>query len=94
MYKQFKIASIIFLWLLHVSAMIGIEMGYKDFFLPLTAYNLVYIAFVLVCLYPINKRRDVILFSGIAIAGYLFEVAGVATGKIFGGSIPNMMSMF
>ena len=59
-------------------------MGYKDFFLPLTAYNLLYIAFVLVCLYPINNKRGVIIFSSIAIAGYLFEVAGVATGKIFG----------
>jgi len=84
MYKQFKIASIIFLWLLHVSAMIGIELGYKDFFLPLTAYNLVYIAFILICLYPINNTKGVILFSAIAAAGYLFEVAGVATGKIFG----------
>ena len=84
MQRQFKIASIIFLWLLHVSAMIGIEIGYKDFFLPLTAYNLVYIAFVLICLYPINNKKDIMLFAGIAVAGYLFEVAGVATGKIFG----------
>ncbi len=84
MYRQFKIASILFLWLLHVSAMIGIEMGYKDFFLPLTAYNLVYIAFILICLYPINKTKGIILFSAISVAGYLFEVAGVATGMIFG----------
>lgn len=84
MYRQFKIASIVFLWLLHVSAMIGIQMGYKNFFLPLTAYNLAYIAFILICLYPINEKKGIILFSAIAIAGYLFEVAGVATGKIFG----------
>jgi putative membrane protein len=84
MQKQFTIASIIFLWLLHISAMIGIQMGYKDFFLPLTAYNLVYIAFLLVCLYPINKTKGIILFTSIAIAGYFFEVAGVATGQIFG----------
>jgi len=84
MQRQFKIASIIFLWLLHVSAMIGIEMGHKDFFLPLTAYNLTYIAFILVCLYPIDKTKGIIVFSSVAIAGYFFEVIGVATGSIFG----------
>ncbi len=84
MYRQFKIASIVFLWVLHLSAMIGISKGHGDFFLPLTGYNLMYIGFILVCLYPINKTKDVVIFAGIAIAGYIFEVLGVATGKIFG----------
>ena len=79
-----KLAGILLLWLAHISAFIGIKLGYDDFFLPLSAYNLWYIFILLAVFYPIKKKSQIILFIAIAMAGFLFEAVGVATGKIFG----------
>lgn len=79
-----KNISISFLWLTHLSGFIGINLGYEDFFLPLSAYNLWFITILLVGFYPIRNRSQVILFLSIATLGFLVEVLGVASGKIFG----------
>jgi len=79
--KQYGISI---LWLIHISAFIGINIGYADFFLPLSAYNLWYICILLFWFYPILSWRKIILFFVIAILGFTFEAVGVATGKIFG----------
>ncbi len=72
------------LWLVHIAAFIGINIGYADFFLPLSAYNLWYICVLLFWFYPIVSWQKGILFLCIAILGFSFEAIGVATGVIFG----------
>lgn len=82
--KNYKYAGIGLLWLMHISAFIGITIGYDDFFLPLSALNLWYISLLVIWFYPIKNRKNVLLFIVIAILGYLAEVIGVATGEVFG----------
>ncbi|NBC57016.1 MAG: carotenoid biosynthesis protein [Bacteroidetes bacterium] len=79
-----KYSGIFMLWLMHISGFIGINLGYSDFFLPLSALNLWFIFSLLVFFYPIKKIKQVILFSSIAISGFVVEAVGVATGQIFG----------
>jgi putative membrane protein len=82
--ENYKYAGIGLLWLMHVSAFIGINSGFEDFFLPLSAINLWYISLLLIWFYPIRNRKNVLLFVIIAVLGYLAEVIGVATGQVFG----------
>lgn len=80
-YKQY---GIFLLWLMHASAFIGINLGFEDFFLPLSAINLWFISLLLIWYYPIRNKSEVILFVSIAILGFTAEAIGVATGKVFG----------
>lgn len=83
-FTSLKYAGIFMLWLMHISAFIGINMGYSSFFLPLSSLNLWFIFALLILFYPIKNIKEIILFLGIAITGFLVEVIGVATGDIFG----------
>jgi putative membrane protein len=80
----YKYIGIGLLWLMHISAYIGINSGYSDFFLPLSAINLWFISLLIIKFYPIQNKKKVILFVVIALLGYFAEVIGVATGKVFG----------
>jgi putative membrane protein len=80
-YKQY---GIFMLWLMHASAFIGINLGFQDFFLPLSAINLWFISLLLIWYYPIRNKTEVILFACIAVLGFTAEAIGVATGKVFG----------
>ena len=72
------------LWLMHISAFIGIKIGFQDFFLPLSALNLWFISLLVITFYPVQNKRNVLVFTIIALLGYFAEVIGVATGKVFG----------
>ena len=80
-YKYFGIGL---LWLMHISAYVGINFGYADFFLPLSALNLWFISLLVIKFYPIKNKKNVLVFIGIGLLGFFAEVLGVATGKIFG----------
>lgn len=75
--------SIFIMWLFTLSALIGISLGYFDWFIPKTPLNLT-LAFVLVLL---NFKRDTnfyIAFIFSALIGFGIEVVGVSSGQIFG----------
>jgi len=82
--ENYKIYFIFLLWLMHASAFVGIQFGFEDFFLPLSAINLWFISLLLIWYYPIRNKSEVILFAIIAILGFTAEAIGVATGKVFG----------
>ncbi len=81
---DYKYIGIGLLWLMHLSAFIGINSGYSDFFLPLSAINLWFISLLIIKYYPVQNKKNVIVFIIIALLGYFAEVIGVATGKVFG----------
>lgn len=75
--------SIGILWLFTVSALIGIWLGFGDWFLPKTPLNLS-IGFVLLLFnFNLGKNGFLVLITAILV-GFFMEVAGVATGQIFG----------
>ncbi len=81
---HYKYSGIGLLWLMHISAFIGINSGYADFFLPLSAINLWFISLLILKFYPVQNKKNVIVFIIIALLGFFAEVIGVATGKVFG----------
>ncbi|MEM6397190.1 MAG: carotenoid biosynthesis protein [Bacteroidota bacterium] len=71
------------LWLFIGSALIGIMLGYADWFLPKTPLNLTVSLLIVMYCVSISRQAMVVLFA-IMIMGYLAEVAGVHSGVIFG----------
>jgi putative membrane protein len=82
--EHLKYTGIGLLWLMHISAYIGINSGYADFFLPLSAINLWFISLLVIQFYPIKNRKNVLVFIIIGLLGFFAEVVGVATGQVFG----------
>lgn len=79
-----KKAAIIFLWIIHVSALIGISLGYEDFFLPKSPFTLVYLFFITVLFIPVDSKKMVLLFASFFLTGFVVEWIGVHTGVLFG----------
>lgn len=79
-----KKGLIIFLWVMHVSALIGIALGYENFFYPKSPITLVYIAMLCILFYPVNKVKKVVAFSICFLTGMSVEWIGVHSGYLFG----------
>jgi putative membrane protein len=71
-------------WLFHISGMIGISLGFYDFFLPKTPLNLLVGFFLLAAIFPINDRKSVLLTAIFFLAGMFVEWVGVQYGFLFG----------
>jgi uncharacterized membrane protein len=81
MIKKF---CIIFLWVIHVSGIIGIYLGHDDFFFPKSGGTILYILLLLVLWFPVKEIKSWLLFVGCAATGIVAEWIGVHTGKLFG----------
>ncbi len=79
-----KNAAIIFMWIIHISALIGIGLGYEDFFLPKSPFTLVYLFFMCVLFIPVADKKSVLLFASFFVTGFTVEWIGVHTGVLFG----------
>jgi len=76
--------SISLMWLFTVSALIGISMGYLDWFIPKTPVNLLLCFLLLLINVPFGTARGSAAFVLSFLVGMGIEIAGVATGDIFG----------
>jgi len=76
--------SIFVIWLFHVSAIIGITLGYQQWFVSKTPLNLLIQAALLILCFPINTSKKLIVFSGCFLAGMLVEAIGVQYSFLFG----------
>ena len=79
-----SIISVSIIWLFHISGMIGISYGNKEFFLAFTPFNLL-VSFVLLLInqkrfYSIELKSVFLIF----IIGMVSEILGVNYGLIFG----------
>nr|WP_299340089.1 carotenoid biosynthesis protein [Allomuricauda sp.] len=72
------------IWLFHLSAIIGITMGHKDWFLVKTPLNLVLSLSLFVWVFPINDIKKVLLFVLFFAIGMFAEWLGVNYGILFG----------
>lgn len=76
--------AIFMVWLFHVSAIIGISMGYEDWFVPKTPVNLTVILVILLWSYDLGNAG---LWKGLFIfflGGMVVEWIGVHSGLPFG----------
>ncbi|WP_340201399.1 carotenoid biosynthesis protein [Ascidiimonas sp. W6] len=70
-------------WLLHLSAIIGIAFGFEEWFISLTPINLL-VLFALIIWVSNHKKNILLLLLIPFIIGYIAEVLGVNFGLIFG----------
>jgi putative membrane protein len=79
-----KLAAIIFLWVIHVAALIGIAAGYASFFLPQSPWTMLYLLLLLVIFFRIDSPRKLSLLIGFFLVGMTVEWLGVHTSLLFG----------
>lgn len=79
-----KSISIFVIWLFQLSAIIGISLGYTDWFISKTPLNLFITTALIVINFPINSYRKVTLFLAIFVLSLLIEWIGVHFGFLFG----------
>lgn len=76
--------SVGIMWLFTMSALIGISLGFSDWFIPKTPLNLLIGLTLLFINIPLVTVRSKMLFLIAFLVGMSVEIAGVATGQIFG----------
>ncbi len=79
--EKFAIGTI---WLFQIAALVGISLGYKDWFLSKTPLNLILINFLLIVILQINDKSKLLIFSSVFAIGFVVERIGVHTGVLFG----------
>ncbi|MEM9363163.1 MAG: carotenoid biosynthesis protein [Bacteroidota bacterium] len=72
------------IWLFHISGIIGISLGFKDWFLTKTPLNLSICLLLFVLLFPVNTGKKVFLFFVFFAMGMFAEWLGVNYGLLFG----------
>lgn len=75
---------LVFLWIIHLAAIIGIGLGYEDFFFPKTPLTMLYLVVMLVLWFPIKDIKMLVLFFICFATGIGVEWIGVHTGWLFG----------
>jgi len=81
---SYKLISIGIMWLFTISALIGISLGYADWFIPKTPLNLLIGLVLLFINVPLVRNRGTLLFIIAFLVGMLVEITGVTTGQLFG----------
>lgn len=76
--------SVIILWLFTCSALVGISLGYSDWFIPKTPLNLLIGLALLIVNIPLTTSKSRALLLIAFLVGMGVEIAGVKTGLIFG----------
>lgn len=71
-------------WLFTVSAMVGISLGYTDWFLSKTPLNMLILCGVLLALYPVASPKYVAFSLFVVVVSILVEMHGVHYGLLFG----------
>lgn len=83
-YKHSIQLSIAIVWLFHGSAIIGISLGYSDWFLEKTPLNLIVSLMLFLLVYPINNVKKVGVFILFFSLGMFAEWLGVNYQILFG----------
>lgn len=82
--KKYILIAIGILWLFHSSGIIGISLGYQDWFASRTALNLLIMFLVLIIFFPLNSIKKWAIFLLFGSLGIFAEFLGVTFGLFFG----------
>ncbi len=81
---SYQVISIGIMWLFTISALIGISLGYSEWFIPKTPLNLFICLILLIFNVPLLTNGGKFLFVIAFTVGMLMEILGISTGDIFG----------
>lgn len=76
--------AVLIIWLFHISAIVGISIGYENWFVNKTPLNLLVSAILFVLIYPINSLKKIGLLITFFVIGMFVEWLGVNHGLLFG----------
>lgn len=76
--------SIFIIWLFHISAIVGVSLGFKDWFVSKTPLNLLLQTTLLLLCFPVNSIKKCLVFGGCFLVGMLVEAIGVQHSFLFG----------
>jgi putative membrane protein len=77
--------SILIIWLLTLIGLLGIGMGYGDWFLPKTIFNQLVGVALLIWNFPLKRGwKSMAIWSSVYLIGMTAEIIGVNTGILFG----------
>lgn len=76
--------GIFMVWLFHVSGIIGMSLGYSDWFLPKTIVNLLAALLFLIICYPILSSKSIKVAAIVFMTGMAVEWIGVHNDWLFG----------
>ncbi|MDA9312202.1 carotenoid biosynthesis protein [Vicingaceae bacterium] len=72
------------LWLFQFSAIVGIVLGFQDWFIEKTPLNLIIQIVLLLWIFPVKQMKQLLELSLLFALGMIAEIVGVATGFPFG----------
>lgn len=83
---RFKIDiwAIWILWIFNIAALVGISIGYEEWFVTKTPLNLMISSLLLFLVFPLNTVKKVALFAVLWFGGMLAEWIGIHYGTLFG----------
>ena len=85
MSAKFRLSLAVFIiWLFHISAIAGITIGHKEWFLTKTPLNLTLSLVLFFWIYPFNTIKKILLFILFFAIGMFAEWLGVNYGLLFG----------
>ncbi|MBT8280132.1 MAG: carotenoid biosynthesis protein [Muriicola sp.] len=76
--------AIVVIWMFHITALIGISIGFEEWFVTKTPINLIISSILLFLVYPIDTRKKTAVFAALWILGMFAEWVGVKYGILFG----------
>ena len=79
-----QLVAIFLIWLFHVSAIVGITIGFNDWFLSKTPINLLICAALFLRIFPLDSPKKYGYFLLFFAMGMLAEWLGVNHGLLFG----------
>ncbi|MDH4090732.1 MAG: carotenoid biosynthesis protein [Cyclobacteriaceae bacterium] len=83
-YLNIEYISIGLVWLLQISALIGISLGYQQWFISKTPINLLLIFVLLIINFPISSPKSIAITFFFFAVGMLAEWIGIHGGFLFG----------
>jgi len=84
MIKYKRTAAIGLIWLFHISGIIGMAIGFEEWFISKTPLNLLISFIILLLVYPIDDAGKGFIVFVFFIAGFFVEWVGVTYGFLFG----------
>ncbi len=84
LFNQKNYLAIGIIWLFHLSAIIGISIGYKEWFATKTPLNLIIQNAILIALLPQKSFKSISIYFLLALLGMGIEILGVNSGFPFG----------
>ena len=82
--KRNKTTVIALIWLFHISAVIGISIGYQEWFASKTWLNLIILNLGLFFVFSLYQYKNFLAYLIVAVLGFSIEVLGVNYGWFFG----------